>query len=145
MPSLKTTSLIQSQIGLGDKELPELEPHIKQFVLNMAKAVEAEGCKIPRKGEIRHRLKTVSPEFRKLLAGQKTHDIRKNDRCFKTGDEILFEEWDFDGQHYTGNQVLCRVGHVTYAGEWGIPEGLCVMSIKIEQWALDNREAVTDV
>lgn len=100
------------------------------------------GCALPRTKQIRHRLKTVPAAFWAVCNGSKKHELRKNDRCFKVGDELLLEEWDAD--NYTGNQVLVRVTYITPGGRFGLPEDLCVMSIKLEVWAFENHDAKTD-
>jgi hypothetical protein len=146
--SLKTIKRAQDLIGLGHLEIPELSPTAKAFVLQMAKAMEQpEGCRIPRGNNIeavRHQLKTYTKEFRSIAHDFKRHDIRENDRCFAVGDEILFQEWLPEEGRYTGSEVLCRITHITFGGEWGIPQHLCVLSLRLESWALQNEEAVTD-
>lgn len=32
---------------------------------------------------------------------------------------------------YTGREILVEVTHLSDAGSWGLPEGLCVMSIRL--------------
>jgi hypothetical protein len=99
-------------------------------------------CTLPRtEASSQHELKSVPHEFRHIADGMKTHDVRNNDRCFLVWDIITFREWHpEDG--YTGSQVVCRVTHITPGGQWGLPEHLCVLSIKVERWTLsDSKEA----
>ena len=56
------------------------------------------------KGEIMttHHLKTLPEYFELVIIGIKTFELRKNDRNFKIGDELILHEYDKDGCGYTG-------------------------------------------
>ncbi len=83
-----------------------------------------------------HELKTWPAMFRAIAVGVKTHEIRKADRDYKVGDVLRLFEWDgvADGsgeiRGYTGSQLDVFVTFITRGGEWGIPDELCVMSIR---------------
>lgn len=49
-----------------------------------------------------HVLKVASPYFGALLDGSKTFEVRKNDRAYQRGDELLL--WEFNPD---GNVVPC--------------------------------------
>jgi len=87
---------------------------------------------------MRHELKLWPGYFGAIAESRKRHEIRKNDRNFKIGDELLLREWDPATGEYTGRQVLVSVTYVSIGGLWGIPDDTCVMSIKVEKWALMN-------
>lgn len=91
-----------------------------------------------------HVLKTWPAPFAAVLDGTKRHEIRKADRPFAVGDVLELREWDpeimgrglrggshFEGttRGYTGRSLTVRVTYITRGGEWGVPDGLCVMSI----------------
>jgi len=76
-----------------------------------------------------HELKTWPAPFREVVLGHKTHEIRKTDRLFAVGDKLWLREYDPKTESYTGQHCLVQVSYVT-SGEWGIPNDLCVMSIK---------------
>ena len=79
-----------------------------------------------------HNLKTWPAMFSAVLSGSKTHEIRKADRDYNVGDVLRLREWDpdaTDGDGYTGRRRDVDVTFVTLGGEWGLPDGLCVMSI----------------
>lgn len=99
--------------------------------------MSAAGCAA---GQARHRLKTWPREFRAVLGGHKTHEVRLDDRGFKAGDELMLEEWDPATGEYTGSHVLVAVTYATHGGEWGVPPGYVVMSIRVESWATGGRE-----
>jgi Domain of unknown function (DUF3850) len=77
---------------------------------------------------MRHGLKCWPEYFNPILWGTKTFEIRKNDRSFHVGDELLLKEWDPKTQLYTGREILCAVPYLTSA--W-LLEGYVVMAIKI--------------
>ena len=84
-----------------------------------------------------HELKTWPEMFQAALAGDKTHEIRKNDRPYAVGDVLHLREWDpealvFDEEAYgyTGETLNVEVTFITKGGEWDIPADLCVMSIR---------------
>jgi hypothetical protein len=76
-----------------------------------------------------HILKTWPDPFHAILDGSKTHEIRKADRPFAVGDLLHIKEWDPTSEKYTGAELSVRVTYITWGREWGIPAGLCVMSI----------------
>lgn len=83
-----------------------------------------------------HSLKTWPVYFEAVLSGEKTFEIRENDRSFQRGDVLHLQEWDpevakevhVDGQPqpYTGRE--CRV-RVTYVTTFAQKKGFVVMAI----------------
>jgi len=75
-----------------------------------------------------HRLKTWPPYFADSMFGNKSFELRINDRDYKVGDYIVLEEWDPKTEEYTG-QSLMR--HVTYIlkESFGLPENMVVMAV----------------
>jgi hypothetical protein len=75
-----------------------------------------------------HKLKILPQYFQPIRAGKKTFEVRKNDRGFQAGDEVVLKEWDpdleecvdenpIDGRiftkgHYTGNEKTFGIGYV---------------------------------
>ena len=83
-----------------------------------------------------HVLKIHPAPFAAVLSGEKRHEIRKADRPFAVGDVLVLEEFDPDcfvdapSHHgYTGRSLRVRVTYLSAGGTWGLPEGLCVMSV----------------
>src|SRR5688500_18984252 len=77
-----------------------------------------------------HDLKTWQAYFQPVWVGDKTFDIRYDDRAFQKGDVVLLREWDWNGKcdcfedsaikghasscpRYTGREIRARIGHVT--------------------------------
>ncbi len=75
-----------------------------------------------------HRLKTWPPYFQWTLDGEKTFDLRKDDRSFQKGDYLVLEEWLPGEEKYTGRVIVREVGSVIY-GAWGLEPGICAMSL----------------
>lgn len=74
-----------------------------------------------------HELKIYPHWFEKVISGNKTFEIRKNDRPFEEGDLLALNEYDFD--HYTGNSCLVYVDFIMNSPEY-IKEDMVAMSIK---------------
>lgn len=43
---------------------------------------------------VMHRLKTQLVDFERVAAGEKTFEIRRNDRCYQAGDDLVLREFD---------------------------------------------------
>ena len=76
-----------------------------------------------------HDLKTWPDEFRAVVRGAKTAEVRKDDRNFRVGDVLELLEYDPDSEKYTGLKRRVLVTHKVEGGRWGLPVGLCVLSI----------------
>jgi hypothetical protein len=86
-----------------------------------------------------HNLKTWPAMFQLVVDGTKTHEIRKADRFYSINDVLHLEEFDptlmNDGFQlapigYSGRSCDVDVTFVTRGGEWYIPDGMVVMSIR---------------
>lgn len=90
-----------------------------------------------------HELKTWPGPFNAVVSGEKRHEIRVSDRAFNEGDTLILREWDPIKKVYSGHSFDVKVTYVTRGGEWGIPDGLVVMSIvpTIDEPAPRVREA----
>ena len=89
-------------------------------------------------GEYTHELKAHPGPFEAMAAGFKTHEIRVDDRTprYAVGDVLYLREYDpsprhlKDGGYASGREMRMRVTYITRGPEWGIPEGLVVMSVR---------------
>ena len=78
-----------------------------------------------------HHLKIAPEYFDKVFKGEKTFELRKNDRCFEKGDCIILHEYEPNGAEYTG-----RIGSylITYILEGDLskllPSEYVLFSIK---------------
>ena len=57
-----------------------------------------------------HQLKTLPEYFEAVRKGDKTFELRENDRDFKVGDYLALNEWD--GEKYTGRSQLVKVTYI---------------------------------
>ena len=79
-----------------------------------------------------HKLKTWPEAFEAVLSGQKTHEMRVNDRDFQSGDSLLLVEWDPKTEAFSGRYAICQVTYITPGGAFGVlPQNLVVMSIHV--------------
>ena len=63
-----------------------------------------------------HELKTWPEFFKQTRSGRKKFELRRNDRDFKVGDELLLKEWDpeleLGEEGYTCRELLVRVDYI---------------------------------
>lgn len=79
-----------------------------------------------------HALKTWPAPFNAVLNGSKRFEYRKDDRDFQVHDCLVLQEYLPDKDTFTSFALSMRVTHVLRGGQFGVPEGYCVMSI--EPW-----------
>lgn len=76
-----------------------------------------------------HELKIVPPYFRDVQDGIKTFEYRKNDRDFEVRDTLILREWSPKTGDYTGAKVRRTITYLINGGQFGIPEGYCILGI----------------
>lgn len=76
-----------------------------------------------------HELKLLPPFFNAVLSGEKTFEIRFNDRDFQPGDLVYLQEFSKKDSRYTGRVLSAEVGFVYKGAEYGVREGYCVFSL----------------
>ncbi|PVZ88033.1 hypothetical protein C9426_10010 [Serratia sp. S1B] len=59
-----------------------------------------------------YELKILPDYFNSVLSGNKKAEIRKADRPFKVGDELLLREWSIE-KGYTGQSIQRVITHIT--------------------------------
>lgn len=74
-----------------------------------------------------HELKIKPNFFTDVITGEKSFEIRKNDRPFKKGDLLALNE--HDGVNYTGNSCLVYVDYIIDNPEY-VKKDMVVMAIK---------------
>lgn len=80
-----------------------------------------------------HELKTWPEYFRPIMSGDKTFEVRLDDRGFKVGDILDLREYHA-GRWYTGNSCRVEVTYILRGGAWlPYPSGYVVMSIRAER------------
>lgn len=75
-----------------------------------------------------HKLKILPEYFQAVWDNKKRFELRKDDRAYKVGDLLYLRE--FDGEKYTGSELLVKVTHILRdCPEYGLENGYCIMSI----------------
>ncbi|MCV6612877.1 MAG: DUF3850 domain-containing protein [Amphritea sp.] len=86
----------------------------------------------------RHELKTDPAVFDAVMNGTKTFEIRKNDRDFQVGDELVLRQTKHTGEEmaqgapleYTGAFWTVPVLGIMHGPAYGLADGWCILSIK---------------
>ena len=59
-----------------------------------------------------HQLKTWPEFFEKVWVGEKTFEVRKDDRDFQVGDTLDLAEWNPQTKQLTGRNMCVRVSYI---------------------------------
>lgn len=78
-----------------------------------------------------HELKVWPPFFDAVRVGNKTFEVRKDDRDFTEGDTLILREWNpyKPEPKYTGRECRLKVTYKLTGGHFGIEAGFCVLGI----------------
>jgi len=84
-----------------------------------------------------HDLKTDSEVFLAVWNGEKTFEIRLNDRGFETGDILFLRETEYSGSEmklghpliFTERQIRAKVSHVLRGPIYGLMEKWVILSL----------------
>lgn len=77
-----------------------------------------------------HELKSWPVFFQAVKSGQKTFEVRLNDRSFRVGDTLVLKEYvTIAGGHYTGREMTVKVTYLTHLDDVGIT-GYVAMQIE---------------
>ncbi len=83
---------------------------------------------------MKHQLKTWPEQYAYIEAGQKTFELRKNDRDFNVGDTLELREYVPETAHYTGKSCIRVVTHILEGSPqlelWGLHKDFVILSIK---------------
>jgi hypothetical protein len=76
-----------------------------------------------------HELKTAPVFFAAVARGDKTAEVRNNDRAFRLGDELILREWRSQGG-YSGESVRRVITHILrHEDHPGIAPGYVILSL----------------
>ncbi len=76
-----------------------------------------------------HELKILEEYFNEVRMGNKTFEVRLNDRNFQVGDFLLLKEFDPDREIYSGSEILCKVTYILDSPIF-LKSGYIIMAIK---------------
>ncbi len=65
------------------------------------------------------------------MSGEKTFEVRRDDRGFQIGDILRLKEYIADENKYTTRYIDAEVTYILYGGQFGIETGYVVMGLKI--------------
>lgn len=75
-----------------------------------------------------HTLKCLEPYFEAIVRGDKTFEVRRDDRGFQCGDVLILQK--HDGVRFVDYvSVRRRVLYVLTGGQFGIESGYVVMAL----------------
>lgn len=79
-----------------------------------------------------HELKLNREYFTEVLKGNKTAELRKDDRDYRIGDKIILKEWLPRKKTFTGRVIVKKITHITWISQWvpGSEEGWAVLSMR---------------
>lgn len=88
-----------------------------------------------------HHLKAWRETFEPILSGERIFDLRLDDRAFKVGHRIEFQEWDPSMKQYTGRKITKIISYVLYGlseiiardPRWGLKQHYVILSLKQDE------------
>lgn len=81
--------------------------------------------------EYEHELKLDTAYFARVESGQKTFEIRKNDRDYQVGDTLLLREYDPKGEYFIDHSSAIQA-KIVYMSTAYQQDGYCVLGIEVK-------------
>lgn len=79
---------------------------------------------------IEHKLKTLAVYYDAVARGDKTFEVRRNDRAFQKGDILVLEKWkDETYRDFSNASMRFRITYLLQGGQFGIEPGFCILGI----------------
>ena len=87
---------------------------------------------------MKHELKTDPIPFQAVWSGYKKAEIRRNDRDFHIGDDLLLQETEYSSQEmtnekqpleYTGREIEATITHIIEG--YGLESGFVALSLHV--------------
>ncbi|EOS7971934.1 DUF3850 domain-containing protein [Enterococcus hirae] len=76
-----------------------------------------------------HELKILPEYFEAVTSGRKRFEIRKNDRNFQIGDQLILKEWNKEG--FTGRSYQSEIMYIT---DYMQKNGYVVLGIRVGEF-----------
>ena len=80
-------------------------------------------------GTWKHNLKCWPTSFKAIRRGNKSFDLRNDDRNFEVNDKILLREYDPEKESYTGAAMDLQVIYILRDFP-GLEKGYCILGLK---------------
>jgi hypothetical protein len=85
-----------------------------------------------------HILKTWPEFWDEVRHGNKTFEIRENDRCFKVGDTLTLERWCPQSKSVVpvvasdveASRIVVTVSYMLLGGNFGLSQDACILAFK---------------
>lgn len=74
-------------------------------------------------------LKTWPEFFEAVASGNKTFEVRRDDRYFRVGDVLVLREYEPTIKRYTGREIRRTVTYKLRGGRFGIDPDFCVLGL----------------
>lgn len=74
-----------------------------------------------------HNLKILPMYFEEVRLGNKTFELRKNDRHYNVGDTLILKE--FDGNNYTKRELTREITYILQGGNYGLDKDYCILGM----------------
>lgn len=78
----------------------------------------------------KHYLKTWPKYFDAVARGEKTFELRADDRDYKVGDILVLQRFDPKTSEYTGAEIDKRITYILRGTQFaGVAPGYCVLAL----------------
>jgi len=78
-----------------------------------------------------HALKTWTEYYKEIENGDKTFELRKDDRPFAPLDTVIAQEYDYEKQKYTGKETAFTITYILRnAKQFGLKDGFCILGLQ---------------
>ena len=76
-----------------------------------------------------HELKIWPEYYTAMMFGNKSFEVRKNDRNYKNGDYLMLREWNPKTKEYTGRTLTRQISYILEGGSFMIEKDHVIMSL----------------
>ncbi|TDK97013.1 DUF3850 domain-containing protein [Mycobacterium paragordonae] len=96
---------------------------------------------------VTHKLKSWPEFFRPIVAGERCHELRRNDRAYQVGDIIELNEFDPATQTFTGARCLAKITSLTSSdvpcavSSEALNPQFCILSIHVTSFTAVNESS----
>jgi hypothetical protein len=86
---------------------------------------------------VTHEVKSWPQFFGPVVAGTRRHELRRNDRGYEVGDQVVLREWDPTDGRYTGRQATAAITSITSnehpcaVSDVGLHPDFCILTIEV--------------
>lgn len=77
-----------------------------------------------------HYLRTWPTYFAAVASGEKTFEVRKDDRNFSVGDKLILQDYDPSTKLLSGREEVRVITYKLSGPGFGIESGFCVLGLK---------------